>query len=205
MAGVPTQGAARRASALVVIALALALASGTGLTGLGPGAATPANAAAGACAHANDAPGEATAKQFRRAIRCLIDKRRANKDLRKLRSNGALDSVAQRHTRVMLKKDCFAHKCSGEKSVSKRLKAAGYPRSGDRYGYGENTGYSGTPKSMLTGRGGWMKSRFHRRNILGKRYLHIGVGAGRGIPVKDADDSAAVTYTVIFAWRKRAD
>jgi uncharacterized protein YkwD len=201
MAGTGLRPARSRAIwASLVIATALVMnsaVSGTAVT------AAAAGTAGSGCAHANDAPSEATSKEFRAAIRCLITKERRRRDLPAFKSHGGLDSVAQRHTRVMLKKDCFAHVCTGEKSLAQRIEAAGYPRPGDTYGFAESTGYAGTPRAMLNGEGGWMKQRYHRRNILSSRFLHIGVGAGRGIPVKGAADSAGVTYTVIFAWRER--
>ena len=48
-----------------------------------------------------------------------------------------------------------------------------------------------------------MDSRYHRRNILGKKFRHVGVGVGKGAPTSCGNDRGNATYTVIFAWRKR--
>jgi uncharacterized protein YkwD len=178
------------------------------LVALGVAASVPGSsgAVAGAtCRHADDSSTDATLKQLRKALGCLINVERTSRDRRPLRVNDELTLLAKRHTRVMLETNCFDHECPGERPLRKRIEASGYVNPGGRYGYGENLGCSQTPKGMVDA---WMSSpnRYHRRNILDRQFRHFGIGAGRGAP--DAAGAACatrgtVTYTVIFGWRKR--
>ena len=40
--------------------------------------------------------------------------------LRPLKNNSRLDTAGRRHTKVMLKKDCFEHRCPAEPPLGKR-------------------------------------------------------------------------------------
>jgi uncharacterized protein YkwD len=158
--------------------------------------------------HVDSHPGEATSKEFRRALGCLINAERAERDRKHLRPNSALSRVGIKHTKVMLAEECFKHECPGERPLYKRIEASGYLDAGDRYGYGENLGCSTTPAIMIQR---WMTSasRFHKRNILDRKFRHIGIGAKRGTPTPRGSEECRpgrdyITYTVIFGWRKRA-
>ncbi len=161
--------------------------------------AEPAQRAAG-CAHATDDPSEATAKQIRAALACLLGRERRKADRLRLREHGALGSVATRHTKLMLRKDCFEHRCRGERTLEKRILASGYVRPGDSYRFAENIGCARTPKAQVQA---WMHSREPRKNIRRARFTHIGIGFRKGAP-ESVDDCAPEfgTYTVTFAWRK---
>ena len=156
--------------------------------------------------HAGHTGDEATVKQLRNALGCLIDEERAERDRRELRPNKALKRIARRHTRVMLEQDCFKHECPGERSLRKRIERSDYVKNGGiRYGYGEILGCSRTPAGMVEE---WMGIRFSKKNIVDGRFRHIGIGAKRGSPFPRGSASCSpggryVTYTVIFAWRKR--
>jgi uncharacterized protein YkwD len=166
--------------------------------------ALDARATAAPCGpHADHTPGEASAKQLRKALHCLINRERAQRDRKRARANRDLTRIARRHTKVMLKKECFEHECPGERSLRRRIEASGYIKGG-RYGYGENLGCSETPAGMVAA---WMKAAFHRKNIVDGRFRHIGIGAKRGRPYPSGGDqcrpgSGHMTYTVIFGWRK---
>jgi uncharacterized protein YkwD len=154
----------------------------------------------------NSVPGEATTKQFKQALRCLINVERASRDRRKVRNNRALAGIAHRHTKVMVGQDCFEHQCSGEAPLPTRIERSDYLQPGMRYGYGENLGCSRTPAAMMRA---WMGNRFHRSNILKRKFRHIGVGGKRGTPYPPGSENCMpgrkyVTYTVIFGWRKAA-
>jgi uncharacterized protein YkwD len=158
--------------------------------------------------HVDSTPDEATIRELRRALACLINAERAERDRKKLRPNAELARVAKRHTKVMLAEQCFKHECPGERSLKKRIETSGYLEPGQRYGYGENLGCSTTPANMLEA---WMTSasRFHKKNILDRKFRHIGIGAKQGTPYPRGSDQCTpgrdyVTYTVIFGWRKRA-
>jgi uncharacterized protein YkwD len=153
------------------------------------------------CRNAHKTSAEATLRQLRKAVGCLINVERAERDRRKLRRSDALSKVAKRHTKVMLSKDCFEHVCEGERPLRKRIEASGYVKPGGEYGYGEILGCSQTPAGMVKA---WMTSpnRYHRKNILDRKFRHFGIGALKGAPEPSGCKARPpVTYTVIFGWR----
>lgn len=159
----------------------------------------PASARAAACAHENAKPGEATSAQFEASIKCLVDKERNQRGLGDLQRNNDLKSVERSHVDLMLRKDCFKHRCAGEKSLTKRIKRSGYLDGADSFSYGENLGYEETPKQMIKR---FMADRYHRHNILLRKADQIGVTADRGAPVKGVKDSDFVTYGLLIAGRE---
>jgi uncharacterized protein YkwD len=182
-------------AALVALSLALLAPAATpGANALGPGCGP----------HVDDTPGQATAKQFRKALACLINAERSQRDRVRLRPNRALTKLARAHTKVMIAQECFRHECKGERSLRKRIEKSGYVKRG-RYGFGENLGCSTTPANMVDV---WMDSSFHRKNIVDGRFRHFGVGGKRGTPFPRRSENCTpgrdyMTYTVIFGWRKR--
>jgi uncharacterized protein YkwD len=158
-------------------------------------------AIAAKCPKANALPFDAKADQLGEAVLCLIGKERRKAGLRKLEPVGSLTRVAEKHTEVMIKKDCLDHRCDGEKPLQDRIENSGYPIPGGRYGFGEVTGCSRTPQAMVDA---WMDSRVHRKRLLGEKYRDVGVGAAKGKPdVRGCNDGRPRgVYTVIFGWRK---
>lgn len=154
--------------------------------------------------HVDSTPSEATPRQLRRALGCLINVERAERDRKRLRTNRALTGLAKRHARVMVTEDCFRHQCAGERPLRERIEASGYLAAGGRYGYGENLGCSETPAGMVAV---WMDSAFNRRNVLNRRFRHFGIGARQGSPFPRGSTQCSpgkgyMTYAVIFGWRK---
>lgn len=187
---------AAAAAALALLAIAL-----LGLLAMRDGSRADAAAARAACANADAGANEATRKELRAAITCLIQRERARRDRPRLRKQRPLQRVAQRHTKVMLETGCFEHRCPGEAPLQKRIERSGYLEPGDRYGYAEVTGCSTRPKAMMEK---WLGQRFHRRNLLKRSFRHVGVGVGKGAPEDSNCDSPVpyATYTVILAWRR---
>ncbi len=162
------------------------------------GAAT--NAAAATCRHADDTHATASLKDLKRAIFCLVNDKRHDRGKHQLDRNGKLDQAAGRHTRQMLKKDCFQDKCPGEPGLGGRIRETGYLQGATRWHYSESFGCESTPKQMVHA---WMGTPFHRRNILKSKYRDIGVGAGKGVPHGSCNNNNALTtFTAVFAWRK---
>jgi len=184
----------RRLAPLALLAAALLCA----LALLG-GACETAQAAK--CPKADAAPSDATSEQLGEAVLCLIGKERRKADVKKVESVWSLSKVAEKHTDVMIEKDCLDHRCKGEKSLQDRIVNSGYPIPGGRYGFGEVTGCSLTPQAMVDA---WMESRVHRKRLLGKAYREVGIGAAKGEPDVPGcnDGSRRGIYTVIFGWRK---
>ena len=158
-------------------------------------------AAAAPCPKADALPGDATSDQLGEAVLCLIGKERRKADLKKLEQVWSLTKVAEKHTEVMIEKDCLDHRCQGEKPLGDRIVNSGYPIPGGRYAFGEVTGCSRTPQAMVDA---WMESRVHRKRLLGSAYRDVGVGAAKGKPDVSGcnDGSSRGVYTVIFGWRK---
>jgi uncharacterized protein YkwD len=182
------------ATLAALIAMAL-----LGLALLGP--ETDDAFAAKKCAKADASPGEASSDQLSEAILCLIGKERRKADLKELQPVGSLTGVAEKHSKVMVKEDCLNHRCGDEKSLQDRVVNSGYPIPGGRYGFGEVTGCSLTPKAMVDA---WMASRVHRKRILGTPYRDVGIGTEKGKPdVSGCNDGRPRgVYTVIFGWRR---
>jgi uncharacterized protein YkwD len=176
-------------AALAVLALAAGLL-------LGPAAPS---AAAAQCANAEAERGEATLRQMKRALVCLINRQRRRADKRALDPNRKLNRAATSHTEVMVAQDCFLHKCPGEPGFGARVRQTGYPDGADRWKAAENLAYAPTPLKAFRA---MMEKRFSRRNILKGKFRDIGIGARPGAPVAGEPDDEDVTYTVVFAWRR---
>ena len=168
---------------------------------LAPLSGSPDRATAAECAKADAKPREATSEQLGEAAHCLIGKERRKADVKRVRAVRSLTRVARKHTEVMIRKDCLDHRCAGEKPLRERIAESGYPIAGGRYGWGEVTGCSVTPQTMVDR---WMERRFHRNVILGKKYRHVGIGVGKAkLDIPKCNNARRGIYTVIFGWRRR--
>ncbi|MEK6327112.1 MAG: CAP domain-containing protein [Actinomycetota bacterium] len=162
---------------------------------LGPGIA-PATAA---CPHARAHPHDVQLSKIRKAITCLVDKKRARRDRHQLEPNERLKIAARRHTRRMLAQDCFRHRCEDEPGLHRRVRRSGYAKGQRSWRYSEIIGYENTPSQMIER---WMNTRFNRRMLLHRDFRDLGVGVGWGAPAEGRDDSDFATYTIVFGWRK---
>jgi uncharacterized protein YkwD len=176
-------------AALVLSTVAVSLALG----------ALPGTTAAFACAHATDRPHQTSLAKLGKAMTCLVNNKRAKHNLHPLKSNDRLATAARSHTKVMLKKDCFEHRCPGEPALGKRIRRTGYTKGAKKYFYSESLGYHKSPKRTIRK---LMQTGYNKKNILGRDWRDIGIGAGWGAPVKGLDDSKFETFTIVFAWRK---
>ena len=188
----------RRWSAAAAALCALALAASLMLVPAAPNAG-----AATQCAHARAEPDEATLRQLKRAVACLINERRRKGGKPRLDRNRKLNSAATGHTKKMLAQDCFAHKCAGEPNFEGRIDESGYSDGVKRWKGRENIGYAPTPRKMVRAFLDKDSAPAARKSLLNANYRDIGVGAGRGVPVEGKPDDDKVTYTVILAWRRR--
>ena len=197
-----TAGKGKRIGAGVAVVAALA-ALGFALLISPPGLDASAGVACGP--HAEHRPDEATSKQLRKALGCLINAERSERNRKRLRANADLTRIARKHTKLMVKEDCFEHRCRGESELRRRIEQSGYLKRGGRYGYGEILGCSTTPAAMVRE---WMGIHYSRKNILDRKFRHIGIGGKQGSPFPPGGDACRpgrenMTYTVIFGWRKR--
>jgi uncharacterized protein YkwD len=179
-------------AAAVTLAAYLALAAGPGAT-----------AALAGCPHATDRPYETSLAKINKAMRCLVNNKRAKHGFRRLDQDDRLQTAARGHTRKMLRKDCFDHRCKGEPPLGKRIRSTGYAKGANTYFYAEDLGFHKSAKRTIRK---LMRDPFNRRNILGhsgkRKWKDIGVGAGWGAPVKSRPDRRFMTFTIVFAWRR---
>lgn len=125
---------------------------------------------------------EITSGEARKAILCLLNRKRSSRGIPKLDRNRKLQRASQRHTNYMQRHRCFSHQCPGEPSLTKRLQKVGW-LTGDlsRWAYGENLavggGHLGTPRSVVNA---WMESKGHRDNVLNRTFDEVGVGYTKG-------------------------
>ncbi len=183
------------------IRLRAALAGAIAATALISVAATPAQAASACDKWGNAPPGNLTKGQVRAATLCLLNRERAKYGLQRFDRSKKLQNAAQRHSKVMQERRCFAHQCPGERDVLGRLRNAGYITGGLlRWLYAENIAWgqrsSGTPRAMMKA---WMNSPGHRRNILNGALRDVGIGFVKGSPY--GKRSNAGTYTTDFGFK----
>jgi uncharacterized protein YkwD len=134
------------------------------------GAASPATAEA-ACKKAHAKTSSIPKERARKAVRCLVNKKRSN-----LHLQGQLTEAAQGHSAFMARKNCFSHLCPGEAPLKMRITRTGYLSGVSSYGYGEviaKLPKQGRPVDVVRM---WMNSPPHRDILLNGSYDHIGVG-----------------------------
>lgn len=170
------------------------------LIAAGPGASSA--DAAGACRKWGGAtPRHLSARQARKALVCIVNRRREHFGRRSLDVDGRLSKAAMRHTRLMRRKRCFSHHCPGESDLGGRLRGVHYILGSLRgFAYGENIGVGGareaTPREMVRR---WMHSPGHRANILKRSFRDIGVGFVHGTVAQPHGPGAM--YTADFGFR----
>ena len=162
--------------------------------------AAPAPADAKKCSHQKASPGSVSAGRAERSVFCLLNRQRAKRDVPKLKRHRNLNRPSKAHSELMVRAKCFDHACPGEDDLGDRL--IDYIAGADGgYGYGENiawgSGEFGSPRKIVRS---WMKSEGHRRNILNRRFEHIGIGIVWGSPDPGVKGDAG-TYTTDFGYR----
>ena len=133
------------------------------------------------CPGAGEPAAQRSVKELQRSIRCLINEERGKRDLGRLARDKDLQEVGLAHSEVMVETNCLAHQCAGEEDLETRLREAGYFDGAEMWQFAENTGCALSAEAMVAN---WMATRFHRVNILERRFHEIGVGAVEG-RVKD--------------------
>lgn len=179
--------------AIVTAALAAGLAvlapSGTGL-----GAAE-----AHACKGAGANPKKIKPAKAQRATVCLINKRRAGKNLPRLKFRKPLRNAAKNYSAKMRNRRCFSHTCGS--TLQQRVQRTSYLPCGCAYGLGETlawgSGNRGKARKVVEG---WMKSPAHRQILLTRSFRHLGVGVVRGSPSAPNTQRHA-TYTAILGYK----
>jgi uncharacterized protein YkwD len=162
-------------------------------------AAAPSSALA-ACKNASAHPAETSAAKIRSATLCLLNRKRAANDRRRLRHNRRLGKAATAHARDMVRRDYFAHTAPGGVSFVDRILRQDYVDPGEGWALGENLAWGSyalaTPRLIVRS---WMHSPGHRANILNPRFREIGIGVVRGAPQPGVQHAA--TYATSFGTR----
>jgi uncharacterized protein YkwD len=161
------------------------------------------SASASACKRwGNDKPAHLRHGQARKALLCLVNRKRHQHNRGSLHRNKRLQKAAQKHTEYMESHHCFDHQCSGEKSPLGRLESTGYISGRlSRWAYGENIGWGlkrrGSPHQIVHA---WMNSSEHRANILSGTFDDAGVGFVEGTPSNPHAHGGM--YTMDFGMRQ---
>ena len=130
--------------------------------------------------------------QSEKDLIALTNRSRAAAGLRALKVDSTLTSVARWRSKDMITNDYFSHDIPGYGRVFKKLDAKGYCYKLA----GENIGWNTYPDDLATAaiHKMFMDSSGHRKNILGRAWDVIGVGAYQGAGNKKM-------WTVLFADR----
>jgi uncharacterized protein YkwD len=159
------------------------------------------SAQASACRGGKLPPNRQSVDSARRAVACLINRRRAHHGLRRLHGSVALGIAAQTHSDAMAAQNFFSHDGTDGTPAS-RAEAAGYTSGAKAWGIGENlewaSGKAASPRAVVDG---WMRSAEHRDVMFSRRFRHIGVGVTSGSPMSP-DVQNAEMFTADFGFRK---
>jgi uncharacterized protein YkwD len=164
----------------------------------------PAAASAAApCADGGVVPTAANLSTAKQATLCLLNAERTARGMPRLTSNAQLGKAAQGYSANMVRQQFFDHTSPAGVSLHTRVRrGTTYLRGNLRsWSLGENIGWGSgelaTPTQIVRS---WMNSSGHRRNILDRRFRHIGIGVASGAP-DDVVDPSAATYTTDFGSR----
>ena len=148
--------------------------------------ALPATASAAApCANTDIVPDAANMASVKTATLCLLNAERTSRGLSTLTPNGQLAKAAQGYSATMVRQRFFDHVSpSGSTLKSRVRRGTSYLRGSlSSWSLGENLGWGSgrlaTPNEIHRA---WMISSAHRRNILDRRFRHIGIGVVTGAP-----------------------
>jgi uncharacterized protein YkwD len=125
-----------------------------------------------------------------RELVTLTNRSRAAAGLKALKVDATLRSIARWRSKDMIKRDYFSHDIPGYGSVFDKMSEKGYCYKLA----GENIGWNTYPDGDATEaiHAMFMDSSGHRKNILGKKWDRIGIGAYKGADGKKM-------WTVVFA------
>lgn len=166
----------------------------------------PASAsAAKPCANATTIPDATNLASIRKATLCLLNVERRSRGRPRLLANGQLTKAARRYSATMVRQGFFDHVSPSGSTLGSRIRGATSYLEGrvTKWSLGENlawgSGKRATPRQIVRS---WMRSPGHKRNILNRRFRHIGIGVVLGAP-DDVGGQPAATYTTNFGLRVR--
>jgi uncharacterized protein YkwD len=131
------------------------------------------------CKDASLVPTKASqAKRLQSATRCLINRERTKRGLKRLANNTPLQKSSDWQANDMVANEYFDHTRDGGPSFADRILRFGYNDGANGYSIGENIAWASSgiaaPKKMVSL---WMHSPPHRANILTKDFRDQAVSA----------------------------
>jgi uncharacterized protein YkwD len=142
-----------------------------------------------ACADEGAHPGAVSAREYARAVECLVNEQRAAAGLPALAHDRRLARAARRYSSTMVRERFFDHVSPEGSTLGQRAHAAGYSGAtlGETIGWGQ--GDLATPSAIVAA---WMASPPHHAVLLGGGFRRIGLGVAAGSP-EGVASSATVT------------
>jgi uncharacterized protein YkwD len=120
---------------------------------------------------------------------------RAARGLPALQADAHLARAARGHSRDMVRHRYFSHTTPGGAGLATRVKRTGWMRGRRTWALGEDlawgTGDLARPEAVVAA---WMASPPHRRNVLNRRFRHVGIGIAPGTPFGET----GATFTADF-------
>ena len=110
-----------------------------------------------------------TPQQIRNRMEYLINRKRVNHGLRKLRVSEKTQYYARRHARNMEERRTIYHDPNLYNEIPSGC-----------YAWAENVGSTSADNAARTAMSMFMNSSSHRSNILSKRMTHMGIGIAKG-------------------------
>jgi len=164
--------------------------------------ASSAKGRASSCAYANLRPTSADRSRVDAATLCLIDRVRAAYELRPLRPNRELQSVASAQTIGMVNNDYFDDNSPSGQSPAALIEAMPYGADAASLSTAQDLGWGthsdATPAGMVRA---WMGSPPHREIILTAAFRDAGIGIAPAVPKVIGRGTHGATYAVEFAAR----
>ena len=174
------------------------------LVSVGITAAVSATSAAAQRCSTSGSPGSATSpteqtlQESATSVVHEINRERGARELVRLGRDPRLALAAQRHTRDMVRRRFFSHVTPDGRGMTARVRATGYLRNLTVWALGETlawgVGPCSTPAATVAA---GMDSPSHRRVMLSRRYLEVGVGVALGVPFEPAP-AAGATFAAEF-------
>jgi uncharacterized protein YkwD len=145
-------------------------------------------------------PTEQTLQEAAMSVMREINRERGARELVRLAGDPRLALAAQRHTRDMVRRRFFSHVTPDGRGMRARVRATGYLWNVAAWALGETLAWGAGPCSTpATTVAAWMASPSHRRVMLSRRYVEIGVGVALGVPSEPAPATGA-TYAAEFGF-----
>ena len=162
----------------------------------------PASAAA-ECLDQDTEAAELSEYQIEVSVTCLINERRSDNGIGRVRDNVRLRNAAVGHSQSMVSQGFFSHTSLNGRTFVDRIESTGYMRGARSWLVGENlvwgTGELSTPANLVKA---WMDSPPHRANLLRGRFKELGVGVQRGTP-NNAGEQNGVVVSSEYGFRAR--